>query len=62
MHEFERRPLVSLFQCYGKKCSADQFAHREKRGVPKSMFGKDKAAKLRLTSKEHENFQRSHFS
>jgi len=31
-------------------------------GVPKSMFGKDKGARLRLTSKEHENFQRSHFS
>ncbi len=31
-------------------------------GVPKSMFGKDKRTKLRLTSKEHENFQQSHFS
>jgi len=31
-------------------------------GVPKTMFGIDKRAKLRLTRKEHEEFQRSHFS
>ena len=31
-------------------------------GVPKTMFGVDKETKLKLTRKEHEGFQRSHFS
>jgi hypothetical protein len=34
----------------------------EKNGVPKTMFGGDKEAKLKLTRRQHEEFQRSHFS
>jgi len=31
-------------------------------GVPKTMFGIDQRSKLKLSRKEHEEFQRSHFS
>jgi len=31
-------------------------------GVPKTMFGVDKRSKLKLSRKEHEEFQRAHFS
>ena len=30
--------------------------------VPETMFGMDKTRKLKLGRKEHEEFQRSHFS
>jgi predicted nucleic acid-binding protein len=48
-----------------RKASLDQTINSlidKNERIPETMFGADKTRKLKLRQKEHEEFQRSHFS